>query len=104
MEHSLGNDMKLAERVLNKFYEGKLSKEEVAVMDDILDNDNALLRNLMDKEDIKIANKLVKKGLVRKGTSDDKQSSVQFSLTDQGEKELKKNETTIDFEKIAGIK
>lgn len=39
-------------------------------------SDNPILRKLMNKHEIRIANKLVNDGLLNKGTSDDKQKSV----------------------------
>lgn len=41
-----------------------------------------ILRKLMDSDEIKIANRLCKEGLLRKGTSDDKQKSVTFFSVD----------------------
>ena len=38
-----------------------------------------ILRKLMSREEIKVANKLAKEGKICKGTSDDKQKTVQFS-------------------------
>jgi len=45
--------------------------------------EGSLLRNMMDKEEIKLANKMVKEGILYKGTSDDRQGSVQFILNDK---------------------
>lgn len=39
-------------------------------------SENQLLRKLMNKEEIRIANKLVKSGLLIKGRTDDKQKSI----------------------------
>lgn len=39
---------------------------------------DAVLRKFMKSEEIKISNKLVKKGLMEKGTSDDKKSNVVY--------------------------
>lgn len=41
---------------------------------------HGLLRKLMDKEEIRIANRLVKIGKLHKGTSDDKQKTVAYFL------------------------
>jgi len=41
-----------------------------------------LLRSLMDKQEIKIANQLVKKKFLTKGISDDKQKTVIFMVND----------------------
>jgi len=40
--------------------------------------DEVRLRKIMTTEEIKMANKLVKKGLMEKGTSDEKKSSVTY--------------------------
>lgn len=40
--------------------------------------DSPLLRKLMSSDEIKVANKLVKKGLLEKGRSDDKQKTICF--------------------------
>jgi hypothetical protein len=39
---------------------------------------DSVLRKFMKSEDIKTSNKLVKKGLMEKGTSDDKKSNVVY--------------------------
>lgn len=39
---------------------------------------DTVLRKFMKSEEIKISNKLVKKGLMGKGTSDDKKSNVVY--------------------------
>jgi hypothetical protein len=39
---------------------------------------DTVLRKFMKSEEIKISNKLVKKGLMEKGTSDDKKSNVVY--------------------------
>ena len=42
----------------------------------------AIVRTLMGKDEIKIAERMVKAGLLRKGVSDDRQHSVQFTLAE----------------------
>lgn len=57
-----------------------------------------ILRKFMDKEEIQLANELVKEGKVIKGTSDDKQKSVCYFLSEETEfhsiltNEMKKGE------------
>ena len=46
---------------------------------------SGLLRTLMNKEEIKAANSLCKKGLAYKGVSDDRNRTVVFFLTVSGE-------------------
>jgi hypothetical protein len=52
-----------------------LSNDEKRFLENFSDG---LLRILMSKEEIKIANALVKKKTLYKGTSDDKQKTVAF--------------------------
>jgi hypothetical protein len=49
-------------------------------LDDMIKDfgDEVRLRKFMTSEEIKMANKLVKKGLMEKGTSDEKKSSVTY--------------------------
>jgi hypothetical protein len=51
-----------------------LSDNERKFLEDF--GDEVRLRKLMTSEEIKMVNKLVKKGLMEKGTSDEKKSSV----------------------------
>lgn len=53
------------------------TKEEQELLDQL--EHGPILRKFMDKAEIKAANKLAKDGVICKGTSDDKQGSVQFS-------------------------
>ena len=59
-----------------------LNEKEITLINDIIENDNVLLRDLMDKDEIKVANGLVKKGILHKGTSEGKRNLVQFSVID----------------------
>ena len=65
-----------------------LSPEEIEVLKSL---QTSVLRKFMDKEEIKIVNKLIKKGLVERGTSDDKQHSRQYRISDLGEHVLENN-------------
>lgn len=53
-----------------------LSNEESKFLKDF--GTDTVLRKFMTSEEIKISNKLVKKGLMEKGTSDDKKSNVVY--------------------------
>jgi hypothetical protein len=53
-----------------------LSGDERKFLEDF--GDEVRLRKFMTSEEIKMANKLVKKGLMEKGTSDEKKSSVTY--------------------------
>ena len=53
-----------------------LSNDERKFLEDF--GDEVRLRKFMTSEEIKMANKLVKKGLMVKGTSDEKNSSVTY--------------------------
>ena len=55
-----------------------LSDDERKFLEDF--GDEVRLRKFMTSEEIKMANKLVKKGLIEKGTSDDKKSSVIYYI------------------------
>jgi len=55
-----------------------LSDDERKFLEDF--GDEVRLRKFMSSEEIKMANKLVKKGLIEKGTSDDKKSSVIYYI------------------------
>lgn len=81
-----------------------LTKEEIDVLEDINresgprsssgfgKSGGALLpRKMMDRDSIKIANKLVKKGFVRKSITDDKQKSTGFSIEHKGVLFLRNN-------------
>lgn len=48
-----------------------------------------LLRKLLCNSEIMDCNRLVKRGLMVKGTSDDKQRTTQFVITAEGEQALK---------------
>lgn len=59
----------------------EMTDEEQEFYDYLHDFGNSpLLRILMDKSEIKIANRLAKRGLICKGISDDVQKTVQFSV------------------------
>ena len=45
-------------------------------------SDEPLLRKLMSKDEIKLANKLVKEGKMIKGRSDDKQKTIVYYIKD----------------------
>lgn len=53
-----------------------LSDNEIKFLRDF--GTDPVLRKLMKSEEIKTSNKLVKKGLMEKGTSDDKKSNVVY--------------------------
>ena len=53
-----------------------LSDKEIKFLRDF--GTEPVLRKLMKSEEIKTSNKLVKKGLMEKGTSDDKKSNVVY--------------------------
>ncbi len=53
-----------------------LSDEEIKFLKDF--GTDPVLRKFMKSEEIKTSNKLVKKGLMEKGTSDDKKSNVVY--------------------------
>jgi hypothetical protein len=53
-----------------------LSDSEINFLKDF--GTDPVLRKFMKSEEIKISNKLVKKGLMEKGTSDDKKSNVVY--------------------------
>jgi hypothetical protein len=53
-----------------------LSDEEIKFLKDF--GTDSVLRKFMKSEEIKTSNKLVKKGLMGKGTSDDKKSNVVY--------------------------
>lgn len=53
-----------------------LSDKEVKFLKDF--GTDPVLRKFMKSEEIKTSNKLVKKGLMEKGTSDDKKSNVVY--------------------------
>jgi|688.fasta_scaffold35116_16 hypothetical protein len=55
-----------------------LSDDERKFLEDF--GTESVLRKMMSSEEIKMANKLVKKGLIEKGTSDDKKSSVIYYI------------------------
>ena len=55
-----------------------LSDDERKFLEDF--GTESVLRKMMTSEEIKMANKLVKKGLMEKGTSDDKKSSVIYYI------------------------
>ena len=55
-----------------------LSDDERKFLEDF--GTESVLRKMMSSEEIKMANKLVKKGLMEKGTSDDKKSSVIYYI------------------------
>jgi len=55
-----------------------LSDDERKFLEDF--GTESVLRKMMSPEEIKMANKLVKKGLMEKGTSDDKKSSVIYYI------------------------
>jgi hypothetical protein len=75
------NKDKIVAKVLKKLSKIELSKDEISLLNDLLDG--PLVRKLMDPEEIKTALNLVKKGLVHKGTSPDRQQSVQFSILNE---------------------
>jgi hypothetical protein len=53
-----------------------LSDKEIKFLRDF--GTDSVLRKFMKSEEIKTSNKLVKKGLMEKGTSDDKKSNVVY--------------------------
>lgn len=53
-----------------------LSDKEIKFLKDF--GTDPVLRKFMKSEEIKTSNKLVKKGLIEKGTSDDKKSNVVY--------------------------
>ena len=55
-----------------------LSDDERKFLEDF--GTESVLRKMMSSEEIKMANKLVKKELMEKGTSDDKKSSVIYYI------------------------
>ena len=55
---------------------GSLSQEERSFL--INFGDESVLRKLMTSDEIKISNKLVKKGVMEKGMSDDKKPTVVY--------------------------
>jgi hypothetical protein len=55
-----------------------LSDDERKFLEDF--GTESVLRKMMSSEEIKMANKLVKKGLIEKGKSDDKKSSVIYYI------------------------
>jgi hypothetical protein len=62
-----------------------LSPFEVELLRDLASDLAPLLRKMMDPEEIVAANRLRSLGLVDKGISDDRQQSVQYTLTPEGE-------------------
>ena len=58
-----------------------LNNNQVALIDDIKRNGH-ILRKLMSKDEIKLANQLVKLGFLVKGISDDKQKTILFRVND----------------------
>lgn len=59
--------------------------QEIDFLKSIQDN-KYLVRQLMGKDEIQLANKLVKKGWLEKGKSDYKRSTVIYIVTSEGEK------------------
>ena len=70
-----------------------ISKQEQDLLDEAA-QDGGLLRKLMDTNERKLANQLVKRGLLDKGTSDDKQGTVCFFTSYKYLKSLKADKAT----------
>lgn len=58
--------------------EKQMTAEEKALYDEI-HSQGGVVRKLLGSDEIRLANSMVKRGLISKGTSDDKQKSVCFS-------------------------
>lgn len=68
----------------------QLQQKEIELLYNIEGTSNQTIeRWLMSKEEIKLANKLVKKGYLEKGHADVKQKNVQYSLSLKGIKYLR---------------
>lgn len=73
----------------------KLNKEEIELLSYIYDlnmRKSNLLRIFMSSSEIKIANKLVKLGLLWKGMNDAKGGTTAYFITRDGEKFLEDND------------
>lgn len=76
---------------INYLKEGKISVDGVELLR-MFDQEKefGVLRTMLSPDERKITNKLVKKGLVDKGFSDDKQKTRIFNITLTGQRELEK--------------
>jgi len=91
-QQNLGHMIALAieKHKLKKIEEFSLTDDEIKFLEYLNSqlNRGGVLRILLSKDEIKYANKLVKKGLIDKGISDAKNGTTMFYINPKGEQYL----------------
>lgn len=59
-------------------------EEVIKILKEIKDSSSGIYRKFMTHNEIKLCNRLTKDGMLYKGFSDEKNSTVSFFITDRG--------------------